>query len=229
VKINNVAMVSDNAPRVSGDHVRFHNVPLGMFVIYAYQIDNAIYQLVRKGAVMDSDTCFDIDAIAPGTPSDADLRLMFQTLLEDRFKLQAHWENREVAGFDLVIAKGGSKMKASVPENKIILDGNTFPPGTTQMYIDRSGIAHLIGKGSTVEQLVYQLTGRTQTAVRDRTGLTGTFDYNVAFALNSMKADVNSAPMLVTAIQESLGLKLEKSLVPTRVLVIDHAEAPTPN
>jgi uncharacterized protein (TIGR03435 family) len=44
-----------------------------------------------------------------------------------------------------------------------------------------------------------------------------------------MKADVNSAPMLVTAIQESLGLKLEKSLVATRVLVIDHAEAPTPN
>jgi uncharacterized protein (TIGR03435 family) len=229
VKINNVAMVSDRIPQRSGDHVRFHNASLGMFVIYAYHVDNEVYQLVSKAPAMDAETCFDIDAIASGTPSDADLRLMFQTLLEDRFKLQAHWENREVAGFNLVIAKGGPKIKASVPENKIIVDGNTFPTGSTQMYIDRSHVAHLLGEASTMEQLTYQLSGRTRTAIRDRTGLTGTFDYNVAFALNNMQADVNSAPMLVTAIQEALGLKLEKSQVPARVLVVDHAEAPTPN
>jgi uncharacterized protein (TIGR03435 family) len=200
-----------------------------MFVVYAYHVENDVYQLVNKAPLMDSDTRFDVDAIAPGNPGDAEVRLMFQTLLEDRFKLQAHWENREVAGFDLVIARGGSKMKASVAENKIIVDGHTFTPGTTQMYIDRSHVAHLLGKESTMEQLVYQLTGRTQTAIRDRTGLSGTFDYNVAFALNNLQTDANSAPMLVTAIQEELGLKLEKSLVPTRVLVVDHAEMPAPN
>ena len=109
VKINNVDMVSDRAPRISGDHVRFHNVHLWMFVTYAYHVENDVYQLVSKAPLMDSDTRFDVDAIAPSNPSDADVRSMFQTLLEDRFKLQAHWENREVAGFDLVIAKGGSK------------------------------------------------------------------------------------------------------------------------
>ena len=80
-----------------------------------------------------------------------------------------------------------------------------------------------------MDQLIYQLVGRMRTPVRDRTGLTGTFDYDVAFVLRDIQADANSAPMLTTAIQEELGLKLEGSKIPVAVLVIDYIEKPTAN
>jgi uncharacterized protein (TIGR03435 family) len=229
VKVNKRDMVTDRAPRRSGDRVWMHNASLGMFVDYAYGVENSIYQIADKNGLLDSDTDFDIDAIAPGAVSDADLRLMFQTLLEDRFKLKVHWETRELAGCDLVAVKGGSKIKPTSPDNKITVDGHVFPMGTSQLYIAADRVGHLIGKGSSIEQLIRQLTGRVRTPIRDRTGLTGTFDYNVAFVLNPTQADANSAPMITTAIQEELGLKLEKSKIPVEVLVIDHVENPTAN
>jgi hypothetical protein len=126
----------------------------------------------------------------------------------------------------LVTAKGGSKMTRTSPDNKITVDGNVFPMGTSQMYIAVNRVAHLIGKGSSMEQLVDQLTGRVRMPVRDRTGLTGTFDYDVIFALDDLHVDVDSPPAVATAIQDELGLKLEKSKIPVKVLIIDHAERP---
>ena len=38
---------------------------------------------------------------------------MFQSLLEDRFQLKIHRETRELAAYDLVVAKGGPKLVAS--------------------------------------------------------------------------------------------------------------------
>ncbi len=75
-----------------------------------------------------------------------------------------------------------------------------------------------------MEQLVYSLTGRVRAPVRDRTGLVGTFDYDVIFALNDLQTDANSPPMVTTAIQEELGLKLEKSKIPVKALAVDHAD-----
>jgi uncharacterized protein (TIGR03435 family) len=229
VKVNTTDMVSNRVPRRSGDNVRMHNAPLEVFVIYAYRVENPVYQLADKAGLLGADTHYDVDAIAPGAVSEDDLRLMFQTLLEDRFKLKVHWETRELAGYDLVVAKGGLKMKPSSPDNKIAVDGNSFPLGTSTVFIGADRVAHLIGKGSSVEQLVYSLTGRVRSPVRDRTGLAGTFDYDVIFALNDLQADANSAPMLTTAIQEGLGLKLEKSKIPVKVLVVDHVEKPAAN
>src|SRR5580658_8597604 len=78
VKVNTTDMVSDRVPRRSGDNIRMHNARLGMFVIYAYGVENAVYQLDDKTGLL-GDTMFDIDAIAPGAVSEDDLRLMFQT------------------------------------------------------------------------------------------------------------------------------------------------------
>lgn len=229
IKVSKAYMVTDPAPGRSGDRVWMHNASLGMFVDFAFGVGNSVYQIADKNGFLDSDTAFDIDAIAPGAISDADLRLMFQTLLEDRFKLKVHWETGELAGYDLVVAKGGSKMKPASPDNRTTVDGHVFPTGTSQLYITADRVAHLIGKGSSMEQLINQLTGRMRAPIRDRTGLTGTFDYNVMFVLNPAQADGSSAPMITTAIQEELGLKLEKSKIPVEVLVIDHADKPTPN
>jgi uncharacterized protein (TIGR03435 family) len=76
--------------------------------------------------------------------------------------------------------------------------------------------------------------GRT---VVDKTGLTGTFDFDLRWADQADKrADAPPAPAvdsngasLFTALQEQLGLKAEAQRGPVDVLVIDSAERPTEN
>ncbi len=128
-------MVSDVVPRRSGDRVWMHNQNLYGLVIYAYDVKNYVYQLIDEPDRLFSDTRFDVDAVAPGAASESDLRLMFKTLLEDRFKLKVQWETRELAGYNLVVAKGGLKMKPTSPDNKIAVDGNLFPSGTSTVFM----------------------------------------------------------------------------------------------
>jgi uncharacterized protein (TIGR03435 family) len=55
------------------------------------------------------------------------------------------------------------------------------------------------------------------------------FDVELTFApFNAPVAD-STAPDLFTAVHEQLGLKLEPTRAPADVLVIDHAERPTPD
>src|SRR5215472_19253552 len=66
----------------------------------------------------------------------------------------------------------------------------------------------------------------------DRTGLTGSWDFELRFALrrgaNAPATDVD-LPDFFIALQEQLGLKLESTNAPVDVLVIDHVERPTPD
>jgi len=59
---------------------------------------------------------FDIEAKAETTGkavSQDQMRLMVQTLLEDRFKLKVHRETRELPVYNMVLEKNGPKMKLS--------------------------------------------------------------------------------------------------------------------
>ena len=58
---------------------------------------------------------FDIVAKVPEGASRDDLRLMIQALLEDRFKLTFHREPKEMATYELVVARNGPKLKEPVP------------------------------------------------------------------------------------------------------------------
>ena len=53
----------------------------------------------------------------PADTTDEQMRQMMQTLLAERFKLEAHWEKKEMPIFALVIGKDGFKLKPSDPKN----------------------------------------------------------------------------------------------------------------
>jgi uncharacterized protein (TIGR03435 family) len=65
--------------------------------------------------------------------------------------------------------------------------------------------------------------------VRDRTGLAWTFDIDFPSSLNETQMEAGGAPFPITAIQDELGLRLEKNKTTFDVLVIDHVERPTAN
>jgi uncharacterized protein (TIGR03435 family) len=213
---------SDFVPRRSGDRVTMHNASLWTMIAWAYHLTNADYQLVAGPGEKLLIDDYDIQAIAPGSPGDDELRMMFQTLLEDRFQLKVHRETRELTAYDLVVAKGGPRLVAAPARD--------FKPGigygsSSSWAAFRADGKHFVGKSASVEEMVVVLTAQMRAPVRDRTGLTGTYDFDVAF---STGVDGSDKPVLTTAIHD-LGLSLEKSKGVFEVLVIDHVEKPAAN
>jgi len=62
--------------------------------------------------------------------------------------------------------------------------------------------------------------------VTDRTGLTGEFDVELFWAVDSANEKL---PSLLTAVRDQLGLRLQPGKTQIEVLVIDHVERPTPD
>jgi uncharacterized protein (TIGR03435 family) len=117
-------------------------------------------------------------------------------------------------------------MTAADENSKLTIDGKRLPKGSHGVFLGEDG-AHLMGKSATMAELVEGLKGAMRGPVEDRTGLQGTFDYDVLFARENKPAD--TGPALPAAIQTELGLKLERGKGPVEVLAIDHVEKPSEN
>ena len=85
----------------------------------------------------------------------------------------------------------------------------------------------LIGTAIPIASLVGTLSSAAQRMVVDRTGLQGSFDFDLTFS-REPSADT-TLPSVFTAVQEQLGLKLESVRISMNVLVIDSIERPTPD
>jgi uncharacterized protein (TIGR03435 family) len=212
-------------PRRSGNRVTYVT-EVRMIFYYAYRV--APYQVSGDFPA----GVFDIAAIVDGSPTDDDLRRMFQKLLEDRFHLKLHTETRQMRAYELVVGKDGPRLKPA-EDGEVLFDGRAAPEGVGA-YATRAG-PRLVGRRASMTQLAESLARSLQSPVVDRTGVTGTFDFNVAFSKESENlaaetaSDPARAPTLPIAIQEQLGLKLQAGKAPAQILVIDHIERPTSN
>lgn len=219
-------------PQRSGDLVLWHNTRLYTMIWYAYHF-NARFQLVADMKPQLWWDWFDVDAKTPASTTTDDLRLMVQSLLEDRFKLKLHRETREMDAYHLVIAKNGSKLRA--PDEKGV-DGKV-DDRPVHMATGRCGNLaahdgfHLICAGAEIKLLVGDLMQALGGPVVDETGLTGTYDFTLTYMRTDghTAPDAIPAPPVMEAIQADLGLKLVKGKAPVEVLVVDHVERPGEN
>lgn len=76
--------------------------------------------------------------------------------------------------------------------------------------------------------LAENLRSRGGRVVIDRTGLTDAYDFKLEWAPDPAN-NADERPSLFTALQEQLGLKLQASMAPLPVVVIDRIERPTPD
>lgn len=162
------------------------------------------------------------------------LQSALQALLKDRCKLVAHMIQAEVAGYDLVIAKRGSRLKLTSPDEVFPPEAAAHPDGWRSggMLDMETNSAKLTYYNITMDQFVTSFSFTTKTIIQNRTGLTGRYDIVLNDTLPIQGAD----PELYASMKpterydlNAVGLKLQPTMVPTTTLVIDHIERPSPN
>jgi len=161
-------------------------------------------------------------------------RQMMQAMLADRFKLKVHHETKELSMYDLVIARGGSKLKDADP-NDSYANGIKGVDGKARPGMMRIGMGEMTAQGVPVSNLANYLAQLLHKQVVDKTGLTGKYDISMKWQPDDMPAEsreatgADSAPSIFTALQEQLGLKLEAVKGPVDTIVVDHVEMPSEN
>jgi uncharacterized protein (TIGR03435 family) len=206
------ARVNISGPRVTMSGYGLEGLVMDVYKVASWQISG--------GPVWLRTDPFEIVAKAPGdaSPTPEQLRLMLQTLLEERFGLKVHRETKEGPVYALVVAKNGPKMKRSTATDA------SFSAGGPHQ------VVKLTFQKRDMEFFVHQLPANAPLgrSVLDKTGLTGDWDFELTFMPGAPPPDSN-VPDLFTALQEQLGLKLESQRGLVEKLIIDHAEKPSPN
>jgi bla regulator protein BlaR1 len=178
------------------------NVSLISYIYFAYKLSGGELQLLLphlpNWVVRDR---FDIHARADGNPTKDQMRMMMQSLLEDRFKLVIHHETQQLPVFALVLAKPGKTGPQIQPHSDdppcmtapppIASGSEAAPPPTVAggfpavcggidgMPLSTSGRMRVGARNVPIELLAATLPqiGNLDRAVLDRTGLSGTFDF----------------------------------------------------
>lgn len=207
--------------------VRDYNLKL--LIAAAYNMNP---KTISGGPAWTESDYYDILALTPGQtrPSRDEQMAMLRKLLEDRFKLTFHREQKEFSIYALEIAKDGPKLAATTFSPS---DPSSVGPG--MVYPQKIVMP---ARNATMDDFASLL----QRAVLDRpvvdmTGLTGRYDFSLEWApdetqfggeLPAASADAPSPP-LFEAVQQQLGLKLEARKGPVSAIVIDQVEHPSPN
>ena len=235
------------------------NFRLQTYLAWAYDLPG--YEALRlldqypPWAVTDH---FDIEARAQGNPTKAQIQLMMQSLLADRFKLKVHYETKEGPVYALVLSKPGrtgpqlrphqddaSCTTPAAPPPVDTAAGTPSPcrAGITGMEATVPGRLGLRGRDVTMERIAEFLpaiggSGVDRPAL-DRTELSGAFDFTMEFTPGELPQGLggpprvsepdSDGPTFFEALQDQLGLKLESTKGTVRALIIDHVEEPSPN
>lgn len=179
---------------------------------------------------------------------------MMQALLSDRFRLAVHFETQETAVLALKLVKPGktgpkllthSNGPACEDRSTLALQGrvgDSAEPFPERCYVQemtmQGGQFRAGSRNTTMDELAGALSGigRLDRPVVDQSGLSSRIDYEMNWfqeANPAMPPDAtpppDQGPTFLEALREQLGLKLEATKAPLRVLVIDHIERPSEN
>lgn len=235
----------DNGMRIQTTPGRYiaKNLTARALVMNAFNVKD--FQVSGGPAWIASDR-FDIDAKtgSEDDPKDAkpshvemtakadQRRSMMQSLLADRFKFKMHEESKEAPAYALVVGKNGPKLKPA--------EG-----GAESRQMMSMGRGQLNAKKLTMDSFASQISNMVGRPVVNKTGLSAEYDIELewtpdpgqsAGSLGALPPGGeapppvdSSGPSIFTAVQEKLGLKLEGTKAPVKVIVIDYIEKPSEN
>ncbi len=178
---------------------------------------------------------------------------MLQNLLQERFGLTYHFEDKTLRGFHLAVAKGGPKLKEST--DAVQPAAAAAPRGDHQGWAgaagggghSHGGVMNFNGQArfqadhQRMSDLAELVATQLMVPVDDETGLSGQYDIALNWAADAAQEHSHaegagseyrdaagregSAPPLATALQLQLGLRLVAAeKTATKVLVVAHLE-----
>ncbi len=235
--------------QIQADQINIQGATLSMIVQNFNDVTDDMIQGAPKSFDEDRwDITAKMISTDPGQPPQADPATrtkLINKLLEERFGLKMHTEERVVPAYTLSAAK--PKMAKADPATRTGCYEGPGPDGKdpriTTPVLSRLLYCRNITMAQFADLLPQQANGYVHSAVLDKTGLTDTYDFTLSFSANGIlqdsqkaqsqpggAADPNEALSLSDAISKQLGLKLELEKRPAPVLVIDHVEQkPTEN
>jgi uncharacterized protein (TIGR03435 family) len=263
---NPLTMIPMAAPQPGG-RFKATNFPLWALISTAWQLPD--FRIVGGNKELMS-VKYDINAKAEGsaTLGQKELLPLLKSLVIERFQLKSHLEPREMAFYDLVIARGDGRLGPELKPTKsdcsnvdelnakraealargdlasiMPKPGEFLPCAIAPNLANGPQNLSLHGDGQELKVLVDLLSQFTGKYVRDKTGLTGRYDFDMKLDMQTLiglvqKLGINvptpnlpqtDGSSVMTVLNEQLGLKLESTRGPVDVLVIDSVQAPTPD
>jgi uncharacterized protein (TIGR03435 family) len=258
IKPNSSGESNTSVRRLPGGRFTATNVPVALLVQMAYQLQQFQMQGAPAWLRSDRfDIVARLDGDPPppavGSTQPDHVMLALQTLLADRFKLSVHWETQDLPIYALVLARADGKLgpnlrpaavdctAAAVASAAAAKEGRTLNPNTPDRVSCgmRNSNGRIMFGGYPMSFFANGLANEVNRSVVDRTGLAGNWDFELIYTRDRVRrlditdagpppADPDGASIF-TALQEQLGLKLDSTKGPVRVLVIDRIEPPAPD
>jgi uncharacterized protein (TIGR03435 family) len=223
------------------------NAPLSSLLFRAFGLQ--AHQLDRAASL--EDVRYDITATVADGSTRMQVGAMLQKLLTDRLRLRTHFEERQVPGYELTIAKSGLKMttaeaiaipisgaassEAGPPKFTTGPDGVPELAAGRPMWVARAvgNAMSIVGRVQSMGSLIKLLEQRVGYPIADLTALAGTYDFRLLFEPDGRPLLVagddpqfavkesEPAPDLAGALESQLGLHLRAVKRPATVLVVD--------
>ncbi len=216
--------------QMTEDSVRLSNLPLESMICNAWNIKS--YQLSGLSGWMTNDR-YDLSAKVAGDDvaaykklNNQQRRLMLQNLLTERFHLKLHSESKTLPLYNLVVDKGGSKLKPSTAVDPPSEEEARANPDKYKKGFITMGPGRFEATGEPVSSLASQLANVLEKPVNDTTALTGLYDIALHYRRDETNADSTDAPSIFSAVQDQLGLKLVPGKGPVETLIVDSADKP---
>jgi len=231
--------------QITWTYALMKNLIMTAYDVKAYQVNGPAWMTTER---------YDIIAKVPQGATKEQVNTMWQNLLAERFGMVVHHESKEFQVEELVVAKGGLKLKETAedltrplpPGPPQLKNGELLSPGVVSMVSPGpSARFHTVARAQPISQLAAMLSNNLNRPVLDKTGLTGKYDFTLDYNVSGLAlppppgpgpatapADTGSDPGrdFATAVQQELGLKLVASKAKIDVVVIDKVEkVPTAN
>ena len=216
---------------VRGQNIVTVNTTLNDLITMAYDIH--VKQITGAPAWLGSEKYdLEVKPDVPGQPNVAQIKIIIQKLLADRFQLKFHRDKQELSVYAITVAKTGAKLTKSQSDPNS-LPGLFFGRGNpgTSFNVRNATLAEVAGilQGSVLDKPVV-----------DQTGLTEKYDFTLKFTPEAGQMagfgpqppatdSPDAPPDVFAAFEQQLGLRLNSARAPADVLVIDRVEKPSGN
>jgi uncharacterized protein (TIGR03435 family) len=201
---------------LAGDRYELHRATMLDLIRIAYNVDAA--KISGGPSWLDYDRFEVVAKTKPGTRAET-LRLMLQTLLEDRFRLEVKADTRPAQAYLLTKSKGELKLRAA---DSAVLSAcqPLFPPERSGATVIETTQCRNVTMDAFAQIIRPRLSNPTRSIpVVNMTGIDGGWDMDLRMARTPGGDGPNET---FSEALEKIGLKAELGTAPQPVMVVEH-------